>query len=916
LQNCLCGPSWRAATASPFLKESHPVKFRAVLLSAVALTVFVSGCRSNPAGENIKQGVDTIDASLPTQLPRTAIPSHYAVEVTPHADALTFDGKVAIDLKVIKPTRELVLNALHLAISQATVTPAGSRPLAGKISLDADQQTATFAFDRELAPGTYRLDIVYSGTINTQANGLFALDYTNVDGKPARALFTQFEAADARRFVPSWDEPDYKATFDLTANVPADQMAVGNMPAASTKDAGNGLKAVTFRTTPVMSSYLLFFASGDFDRITKQVGDREVGVVTSRGNGEKARYALDAEAQILPYYNDYFGTPYPLPKLDNVAGPGQTQFFGAMENWGAIFTFERSLLVDPAITSEKRKHNVFGTEAHEMAHMWFGDLVTMAWWDDLWLNEGFASWMANKTTRHFHPDWGADVDQVAAREEAMDLDSFATTHPIVQSIRTVEQANQAFDDITYDKGESVISMLEGFAGPDVWRQGIRSYVAKFAYKNTRTGDLWAAVEGAGAKGLMAIARDFTTQPGIPLIQMGALRCVDGHTVAPVTMSQFSNDRRQQAAASPLTWHVPLRATAGTGAPSQVITQGRTATVNASGCGTLLINPGQTGYFRTLYTSEQAEALRGAFPNLQPVDQYGLLSDSLALSNAGYQPLGRALDLLSAVPTNAHGKVAEKAADSWVALFRRLDGNPTAQAAIRDAAAKTFWPRLQQLGFTPRDGEPPLDSLLRATLIADLGYLGEPHVLAESQRLFAAWQSDPKAIPGSLKDAWLGVAAQNADSRTWDALHRIASGTRGTIERSAYFQLLGRAKDDGLARRGLELAITKEPGATVSAAMIAAAAENHPVMAFDFVLTHLAQVRPLIDLSVGSAFVPDLVANSDDVSVIPRLEAYAAAHYKAGDRRPVDHAIARVRWKADNGPRIQREAVTWLQAHRA
>jgi aminopeptidase N len=893
------------------------VKLHPLLLISAAFAASLPGCTSTPGRHSaVEHGTDTVDPTLPTQLPRTAIPSHYAIEVTPHAAALTFDGKVAIDLQLIKPTRELVLNALDLNIAQATLTAPGGQPLPAKVTLDRDKQTATFAFDRELAVGAYRFDIAYSGKINTQANGLFALDYTNVDGKPARSLFTQFEAADARRFVPSWDEPDYKATFDLTARVPANEMAVGNMPAASSKDLGGGLKAVTFQTSPVMSSYLLFFASGDFDRISKQAGDREVGVVMSRGNGDKARYALDAEAQILPYYNDYFGKPYPLPKLDNVAGPGQSQFFGAMENWGAIFTFERSLLLNPAITSEARKQNIFGTEAHEMAHMWFGDLVTMAWWDDLWLNEGFASWMANKTTQHFHPDWGADVDQVAAREEAMALDSFTTTHPIVQSIRTVEQANQAFDDITYDKGESVISMLEGFAGPDIWRQGIRNYIAKFAYKNTRTGDLWAAIEGAGAKGLVAIARDFTTQPGIPLVQVGASRCVNGRTIAPVTMSQFSNDRRQQASASPLSWHVPLRASAGTGAPSLLVSQGRTATLSAPGCGTLLINPGQTGYFRTLYTPEQSEALRRSFPGLRPADQYGVLSDAIALSDAGYQPLGRALDLLAAVPANAHGKVTGKASASWVGLFREMDGNPAAQAAIRDLATKAFWPRLQQLGFTPRDGEAPLDSLLRAALIADLGYLGEPHVIAESRRLLAAWQRDPKAIPGSLKDSWLGVVARNADAPTWDVLHRIAAGTRGAVERSTYYQLLGFAKDDALAQRALDLSITKEPGATVSAAIITAAAENHPVMAFDFVLSHLQQVDPLIDLSASSRFVSRLVQNSGDAAVVPKLQAYAAAHLKPEDRRPVDHAIARVRWRADSDPRIQREAVEWLKAHRA
>jgi aminopeptidase N len=892
------------------------VKIRIAFLAAVALTGLVSACRSNTGGQPLETGVDTVDASVPTQLPRTAIPSHYAIEFTPHAATLTFDGKAAIDLKVIKATRELVLNQAALAISQATLTPKGGQPVTAKVSIDADKQTATFSFPSELAPGEYKLDVIYTGKINTQANGLFALDYTDVDGKPARALFTQFEASDARRFVPSWDEPDYKATFDLTAHVPAKEMAVSNMPSTSSKDIGNGLKAVTFQTTPVMSSYLLFFATGDFERITKSAAGREVGIVMARGNGDKARYALDAEAQILPYYNDYFGRPYPLPKLDNVAGPGGSQFFSAMENWGAIFTFEKRLLLDPAISSEADKQAIFGIEAHEMAHMWFGDLVTMAWWDDLWLNEGFASWMANKTTQHFHPDWGGDIDQVGDREEAMALDAFATTHPIVQTIRTVEQTNQAFDDITYEKGQSVISMLEGFAGADIWRKGIRNYMAKLAYRNSRTADLWAAIEGAGAKGLMAVAHDFTTQPGIPLVQLGASRCVNGRTVVPATLGQFSNDKRQQAAANPLSWHIPIQATAGVGSPTLQVSQGHSATINAPGCGVLLINPGQTGYFRVLYTAEQSDALRRAFPNLRPADQYGVLSDAFALSNAGYQPLARALDLLAAIPANAHAKIAEIGSGDWIRLFRAMDGNTAAQSAIRDHVAQAYWPRLQALGFAPRSGDSPVDALLRAELIADLGQVGEPHVVAEGQRLLAALQRDPNAMPGSLKASWLGVIARNADGKTWEKLHEMAATARSSTERSTYYELLGRAKDDALARRALDLSITKEPGTTVSAGIIASAAENHPTMALDFVLSHLTQVAPFIDLSASSRFVAGLVDDSGDATLIPKLQGYAAGHIKPEDRRPVDHAAARIKWKADNQQRIQREIVAWLKAHPA
>jgi len=878
------------------------------LLASAALA-FAAPVHSAPA-----QRVDTVDPTLPTQLPRTAIPHHYAISVTPHADRLTFDGEVGIDLDVTKPTQAIVLNAAELNLASATLQPARGGPaVSAQISLDPEAETATLTFPRTIAPGAYHLAIAYSGMIHTQANGLFALDYKDPAGVRKRAIFTQFEPADARRFFPGWDEPDYKATFDLTARVLADSMAVGNMPAASSKPLPGGLKEVRFQTTPTMSSYLLFFGDGDFGRITSRAGATETGIVMGRGNESKARTALEAETEILPYYNQYFGTPFPLPKLDNVAGPGQSQFFSAMENWGAIFTFERVLLDDPAVTTERERQAIFGTEAHEMAHQWFGDLVTMGWWSDLWLNEGFASWMATKATKHFHPDWGAEFGAVGAREGAMGQDSLHTTHPIVQDVRTVEQANQAFDAITYSKGESVLSMLETYASPLVWQRGIQAYIRAHEYQNTRTDDLWHAEEAAGAKGLTQIAHDFTLQPGVPLIRVGAVTCDSGRSRVSLIQDEFSADRKP-GSFTPLSWHVPLRVAVVGGQPVTAVTAGRETQVTVPGCGPLLVNAGQTGYYRSLYPAAAAEQLRADFERIDPVDEYGLVRDQLALSEAGYQPMGIGLDFTAAIPTNARPELQSQGLGTWTGLYREFEGDPATQQQIARLIEQRYTPVFAEIGLTPRAGEQPTIATLRPQLIQGLGYVGDPWVNAEALRLFAALQTNPNAVPGGLKQTWLGIVAANADAATWDQLHAMARNASSATERQNLYSLLGATKDEALARRALDLALTDEPGKTVSAGIIGAVAGRHPDLALDFVLAHWAEVQKFVDLSAQSRFIGRLASGSHNEATIARLESYAQANIAASDRKPIDQAITIIRVRLANEPRITSEARAWLRSH--
>ena len=848
-------------------------------------------------------------AGVTTQLPRGAAPSHYAITVTPDAPNLKFTGKVTIDVTVSTAMPTLVLNAADLTFGDVTLTPSKGKVVKGTAKVDADAQTVSLDFGKPVQPGRYKLDITYAGVINQQANGLFALDYTDNAGAAKRALFTQFEAPDARRFVPSWDEPSYKATFDLSAIVPADQMAVSNMPVKSSTNQAAGKKLVTFGTSPKMSSYLLFFGVGELERATRMAGQTEVGVITGKGNVGKASLALEASAAILPYYNDYFGVPFPLPKLDNVAGPGQSQFFSAMENWGAIFTFERALLVDPRFTTEAQRRRIFETDAHEIAHQWFGDLVTMAWWDDLWLNEGFASWMATKSTDKLNPQWEMLLTRVDGRESAMSLDSLKTTHPVVQKITTVDQVNQAFDAITYQKGEAVITMLEGYAGEDVWRTGIRAYMKQHAYGNTVTDDLWKAVEGAGAKGLVSIAHDFTSQPGIPLVKVDTAQCQGGNTVLTLSQGEFSRDAKDKA---PLRWNVPVKAQTLGGEAQRLILQGN-GTVTLPGCGAYVVNAGQTGYYRSLYPAANLKALAKDFGKLASIDQTGLLADNFQLGLGGYQPIGLALDLIDAVPASASPAVLAEVPDYLSSSYDMLEGDAAAQARVLAYASKKLTPVLSGIGYDAKAGEGANVPVLRTALISTLGKMGDKAVVAEANRRFAALDSNPAALDGPLRSVWLGIIAKNADQATWDKLRGMAKGAKSDLEKSTLYALLGGAKDEKLSAQALDLALTDEPGKTTSAAIVSAVGSGHPMQAVDFVLAHRQQYEALIDVSARSQALARLGGGSADPAMADKLDAYATQYLTPESRKVVDRSIAAIKTRIATRARVKPEATAWFAA---
>jgi len=860
----------------------------------------------------------TATADTTTQLPRGVVPTHYQVALTPDAANASFGARAVVTISVAKATNTITLNAADLKFSNVTLAPAaGGTARTATTAVDDDAQTATFTFDQPIAPGMYHLAMDYTGVIGTQAVGLFSLDYPGADGKRQRALYTQFENSDARRMIPSWDEPAYKASFALDVVVPAAQMAISNMPAAQTETLPDGRKRVSFATTPKMSTYLLFFALGDFERAAAKVGGTEVGVVTRRGALPQATFALDASQAILREYNDYFGVRYPLPKLDNVAGAGRSQFFSAMENWGAIFTFEYALLLDPTIATQHDREEIFATAAHEMAHQWFGDLVTMRWWDDLWLNEGFASWMESRTTARLHPEWNTQLGAVGVRETAMRRDSVAGTHPVVQHVETVEQANQAFDEITYSKGESIIRMLEAYVGENAWKNGVRAYMKAHAYGNTVSDDLWKQIEKAAGKPVTAIAHDFTLQPGVPLIKVGEPVCRNNATTVPLTQAEFTRDRADKA---PLAWRVPVIAQiAGSTKQASTLVTGGKGTITVPGCGAVIVNAGQSGYYRTLYSSADFAQLAQRYASLAPIDQIGLLADSGALGLAGLQPASDVLDLVKATPAGADPAVWTRIAVLLDGVHKRYleqarGGDATRRKRFDAFAIARLAPLMAQVGWNARPGEASSVANLREELIVVLSNLGDANVIAEARRRYAALATDANAVPGPLRKTVMGVVAQHADAAMWDQLHLAARNETTPLVRDQRYTLLAATEDRALAMRALQLALTDEPGLTISAEMISEVAMRYPDMAFDFALANLAQINARVDASSRSRYLARLATGSSDPAMVDKLGAYAQANLAPSSRGDVEAAIAAIKDRIQvNAARLP-EIDAWVAAN--
>ncbi len=857
-------------------------------------------------------------AKTPGKLPKDVIPSQYAIRIVPNLDKLTFTGSETVQLEAKTPVKKLVLNALEMEIASVSID--GQALPKKAVALDPAEQTLTLNLPNELSSGAHELALKFTGKINPQGQGLFYARYQEEGSATKKILLgTQFEPTDARRMFPCWDEPSFRAKFQLTAVVPNDFMAVSNMPLEEEKKTAAG-KEVRFGVTPAMSSYLVVFCAGDFDTIEGEQDGVKLRIVTTKGKAEQGRYALESTGKILHYYNEYFGVPYPLPKLDLIALPGG--FGGAMENWGGITYYESVLLFDPKISATSTKQDVFAVIAHEMAHQWFGDLVTMAWWDNLWLNEGFASWMGSKCTDHFNPDWAEwlrrSVPRSATRrvgspkDAAMQSDARSTTHPVQREIKTEAQANSAFDEITYRKGQSIIRMLESFLGADVFRDGIRKYIAVHKYSNTTTADLWDALTEVSGKPIGEIAPAWTEQPGFPLVKFSR----DGNTLK-LAQERFTVHFENPPA---LQWQIPLTyGVEGVPTPNSFLLRDKTATLptEVPNDRAVKLNVADAGYYRVAYDDASWQLLLKVVGGMSEADQLNLLTDAWAQVEAGAQPLAHYLELAEKLTDKDQLNVFDQIIDTFVMLNRLLVGDPL-RPRFQQYARGLIRPAFDRVGWEPKKGEALPSALLRVSLIRGLGLLNDSDIIANARSRFDQFLKDPSALPPDLRPTVFSVVGRYADSQTWEKLHRLGEKTTSTEEKGNYYEALGQTTNPGLISRYLEISLGDELPTSRASAIVGFSARygEHPDLVWDFAKAHMKALLAKQDGLGINSFAAGLFNFYSDPKDIETLEAYAKANLPPAAAESVAKAVDEIGFRAEFKKRLVPELQAWIGKQKA
>lgn len=859
----------------------------------------------------------------------TVIPLVYKIRLAPDLDRFTFEGFDEIDIHIRKPTTRVVLDCAGLDIRTVGLVQDGVSRTPVNATLDATSETLTIDLEEPLACGPAALSVDFAGRLGDEMRGFYRSAYES-DGTRRYMALTQFEPTDARRAFPCWDDPGAKARLEITLVVPPDRIAISNTPEIGTIVNDRGFKEVRFAPTPPMSTYLLAWIVGEFDSIEEVTNEGVlVRVFTPVGKKERGRFALEVATRVLSFYHDYFGVPYPLPKLDLISIPDFAA--GAMENWGAITYRETAILVDPRDSSTATRQRVAQVVAHELAHQWFGNLVTMEWWSDLWLNEGFASWMQYVAVDHLFPDWNVWTQfLVADFFRALKTDCLEHTHPIEVEVSDPAEINEIFDAISYSKGASLIRMLASFLGEEVFRRGLQLYLSRHRFGNASTADLWNALAEASGLPVERFMRTWTTQPGYPVI---ALRETErqGTSLLELQQSRFrmnaleGRDRDGGTAPDETLWWVPVGVAAeGHHMPSYLLMEDRRAVVALPGRdpGWVKINTGQNGFFRVNYDPSLLQRLVPAIETLGlPIpDRIGIENDAFALARAGLLPTTHVLALVSAYKNETEYAV-------WADLCANLDelrGISSAEGSSVDTEAfdrylcELYRPVASRLGWEPSPVEPPLEALLRTLVLNALGHAGDTVTIEEALKRFRHVTNERGYLHPDLRIPVYTISVANGGTDAFEAVLRMYLAAELNEEKVRCLRALGCARRPSLLQRTLELSLSAAVRFQDSIFPIAEVARNPRGgdMAWRFLTDNWAEFERR---SGGGGFLlARLIAVTTEQFASEQkaaeVEAFFESHSAPAARRTIRQSVERIRSNAAWMEREGRAITEWLRRY--
>ena len=734
------------------------------------------------------------------RLPGTVVPDHYTLSFEPDLAKETFRGRESIRVTLTEPMTSITLHAAEITFGEVTIT-AGGRTQTAKVTTDAKGETATLTVPERLAEGQATIQISYNGILNDQLRGFYI---SKANGR--KYAVSQMEATDARRAFPSFDEPIYKATYDISMTVPVGDTAISNGKVTSdTPGPQPGTHTLTFARTPKMSSYLVALLTGEFACREGSSEGIPIRICSTPDKRDLTGFALEAAAQQLKFYNDYFGIKYPFGKLDIIGIPDFSA--GAMENVGAITFRERLLLIDPATASISARKRVAGVISHEIAHQWFGDLVTMKWWDDIWLNEGFATWMATKPLAAWKPEWRVELDDAADTQGALGIDALKSTRAIRMKVETPEQINEVFDGIAYEKTAAVLRMIEKYVGPDAFRKGVASYLKKYSYNNAAGEDFWGEVARVTGKPVDRIMRSFVDQVGAPVLTVRS-SCSQGTNEIELKMGRFIGT--PGAPPAPQTWTLPVALKMPNGQTRYELLDRAERTIKVEGCGAVFANADSRGYYFTDYTADTVGRIAKNPASLNQAERISLLGDEWWMVRAGRHDIDQYLDLAAAMASDETPAILDTIAN-------RLDtiGDDIAdateklryQAWIRDH----FGPVLSSLGLPGPVGDSDDRQSRRGTLLVLLGIVGnDPAVQSTARDLAARYIANPSAIPPTLATTVLHVAAVGGDATLYQRyLEQLRTPGVQPEQYYRYFNAMAWFSDPSLVTRTLEFATSPD-----------------------------------------------------------------------------------------------------------